>query len=133
MKDNDFFGVKKYNGQYQAFIFYRGNKYTSNYESEELAKLRRLTWELTYFGERATQIRLIKSEYPYLLGYLQVCDFMNFNDDMETIRDIGKRLITDPHCPCMVKKIPETVCPCLPCRTKQRCCCEMYKAKENKN
>ena len=129
-KPNGVIGVRKdirCASSYRAQIYFSSSTHIEKtFRSEELAILRRLTWELMYFDEFAPQIELIKSKYPYLLNYFKVKDHMVFTNDMETIESIGNSLIDDPHCPCMIKKNDNTICPCLPCRTKQHCHCTMF-------
>lgn len=102
------------------------------FRSEEMAILQRLIWELQYFGEFAPQIDLIKREYPYLMNYFQVNKNMTFSNDVALIYSIGTQLMQDPHCPCMLAKNENTLCPCLPCRTKDHCHCGMFVTKETK-
>ena len=64
--------------------------------------------------------------YTPFLNYFKVKDTMVFTNDMETILSIGKYLEIDPHCPCIVAKNDNTICPCLPCRSKQHCHCGMF-------
>lgn len=129
-KPNGVVGVKKdkrCKSSYRAQIYFSSNKHIGKtFRDEELAILRRLTWELIYFDEFAPQIELIREKYPYLLNYFKVKDKMIFTNDMETIKSIGDCLLTEPHCPCMIKKNDNTLCPCLPCREKQHCCCGMF-------
>jgi len=107
----------------------KNKKIEKTFKDKELAILQRLIWELIYFKEYAPQIELIKSEYKYLLGIQQLTG-MTFSDDIELIKDIGTSLKNDPHCPCMLVKNESTICPCLPCRTKQHCCCGLYVKKQ---
>ena len=112
---------------YRAQIYFSSNTHIEKtFKDKESAILRRLTWELMYFGEFAPQMELIEKEYPYLLNYLKVRDKMVFSNDMENIKAIGSKLKQDPHCPCMLKKNDNTLCPCLPCRTQQHCHCEFF-------
>ena len=110
----------------QIYLTQHKTSLSKQYKNKKLAIIRRLTWELIYFQEFAPQIELIKSEYPYLLGYLQIKDKMTFTDDMQTISDIGDFLISDPHCPCSLVKNDNTLCPCIACRNKQKCHCGMF-------
>lgn len=113
---------------YRAQIYFSSNQHIEKiYRDEELAIIQRLCWELMYFRDFAPQIELIKEKYPYLLNYFKVADKMVFNEDIETIKQIGESLIKDPHCPCSVSKNENTICPCLPCRKKQHCHCELFK------
>lgn len=127
---NGVIGVRKdlrCKSSYRAQIYFSSTQHIEKtFNNEELAILRRLTWELIYFDEFAPQIELIKEKYPYLLNYFEIKDKMTFTNDMETIKSIGECLSKDPHCPCIVKKNENTICPCLPCRTVQRCCCGMF-------
>lgn len=129
-KPNGVIGVRKDNrckSSYRAQIYFSSNRHIEKtFRNEEHAIIRRLTWELMYFGEFAPQIELIKTKYPYLLNYFKVKDSMVFTNDIETIQSIGECLIAEPHCPCMIVKNDNTLCPCLPCRSKQHCCCGMF-------
>lgn len=129
-KPNGIIGVRKdkrCKSSYRAQIYFSSNKHIEKtFRNEEYAIIRRLTWELMYFGEFAPQIELIKTKYPYLLNYFKVKDTMVFTNDMETIKSIGDCLLEDLHCPCMIKKNDNTLCPCLPCRSNQHCCCGMF-------
>ena len=129
-KPNEVIGVRKdkrCKSSYRAQIYFSSSMHIEKtFKDKESAILRRLTWELMYFGEFAPQIELIKERYPYLLNYFKIKDHMVFNNDMETLKSIGSYLVNDPHCPCMIKKNDNTLCPCLPCRTKQHCHCEMF-------
>lgn len=123
-------GVRKdtrCNNSYRAQIYLTTNKHIEKtYQDEELAILQRLTWELMYFQDFAPQYELIKNKYPYLMNYIKVADKMVFNHDIKKVKEIGDSLLIDPHCPCMLKKNDNTLCPCLPCRKKQHCHCEMF-------
>lgn len=118
---------KRCKNSWRAQIYLdKGKKIEKTYNDETLAILQRLLWEIIYFGEFAPQIGMIKESYPYLLNYLKVKDKMNFNTDISLIKEIGDSLLLDPHCPCSVVKNENTVCPCLPCRTKSHCHCSMF-------
>ena len=96
------------------------------YKDKELAIIQRLIWELQYFKEFSPQIELIKSDYPYLLGINQLNN-MTFTTDIQLIKNIGDELKLNPHCPCLLNKtLDSTICPCLPCRTKQNCHCGLF-------
>lgn len=127
----DVLGVRKdkrCNNSYRAQIYFTSNQHIEKtYRDKELAIIQRLCWEIMYFGEFAPQIKLIKEKYSYLLSYFKVADKMVFNENIETIRDIGASLLSDPHCPCSIVKNEHTICPCLPCRNKQHCHCELFK------
>ena len=129
-KPNKIIGVRKdprCKSSYRAQIYFSSNQHIEKtFQNEEYAILRRLTWELMYFGEFAPQMELINTKYKYLLNYFKVKDTMVFTNDMETILSIGKHLEVDPHCPCIVAKNDNTICPCLPCRSKQHCHCGMF-------
>lgn len=113
---------------YRAQIYFTSNQHIEKtYQDEEAAIIQRLCWELMYFDEFAPQIDLIKTKYPYLMGYFQVKGQMVFNDDIETVKEIGESLMTDPHCPCTLVKNENSVCPCLPCRKMQHCHCQIFK------
>lgn len=120
---------------YRAQIYFSKTEHIEKtYKDFELAVIQRLCWELMYFNEFAPQIELIKEKYPFLLGYNKVKGKMVFSTDIENIRDIGNCLKNDPHCPCMLVKNENTICPCLPCRAKGKCCCEMFAPiEEDKN
>ena len=79
-----------------------------------------------YFEDFAPQIDLIKEKYPFLLGYQKVKGKMVFNSNIEIVKSVGECLLKNPHCPCMVKQSDNTICPCLSCRSKQHCCCELF-------
>ena len=121
-------GVNKSKGLYRAYIgdVQEGTYLTKYFDNKELAILRRLTWELIYAGEYASQMELIQTEYAYLLNYFKVRETMTFTSDMQTILDIGRHLKQDPHCPCSLVKNENTLCPCIACRTKQYCHCGMF-------
>lgn len=123
-------GVRKderCNNSYRAQIYLSSSQHIEKtFKNKELAIIQRLCWELMYFKEFAPQIELIKEKYPYLLGYKKVQNNMVFNSNIETVKTIGDCLITNPHCPCMIKHNEHTICPCLPCRSKQHCCCELF-------
>lgn len=110
----------------------KGEKLEKTYKDETLAILQRLVWELTYFGEFAPQMKLVEQDYPYLLNYFGVRDTMTFNTDITIIKEIGDSLLVDKHCPCSIVKNENTICPCLPCRTKTHCHCSLFvpKSKE---
>lgn len=119
---------KRCHNSYRAQIYFTSNQHIEKtYRDKELAIIQRLCWELMYFRDFAPQIELIKEKYPYLLNYFKVADKMVFNEDIETIRQIGESLIKDSHCPCSASKNENTICPCLPCRKKQHCHCELFK------
>lgn len=110
----------------QIFID-KNNKIEKTYKDKELAIIQRLIWELQFFGEFSPQLELIKSNYNSLLGYFQIKDKMKFSDDIELIKNICDELNINPHCPCLLNKTSDTtICPCLPCRNVQKCCCGLY-------
>ena len=113
---------------YRAQIYLSSNEYINKtYKDKELAIIQRLCWELMYFRDFAPQIDLIKEKYPYLLNYFKVADKMVFNENIEVVKEIGDSLILDSHCPCSLLKNDNTICPCLPCRKKQYCHCNLFK------
>lgn len=97
------------------------------YQDKELAIIQRLIWELKYFKEFSPQIDLIKEKYKYLLGYNKICDYMDFDDDIEHIKKVGEHLLKDEHCPCSLIKNESTICPCEKCRNEHTCHCGIFK------
>ena len=132
--DSGVIGVRKdtrCKDSWRAQIYFNQTEHIEKtYKDKELAIIQRLIWELKYFHEFAPQIDLIKSNYPYLLGYSEVCDFMNFSDDIEHIQKIGKHLIKDKHCPCSLIKDETTICPCVTCRNEHECHCGIFERKK---
>ena len=110
---------------WHCYIEVNTKKYNKTYKDKELAIIQRLVWELQYFKEFSPQMDLIKSNYPYLLGINKIKD-MKFNSDIKLIKDIGDKLKSNPHCPCLLKQTKNTICPCLPCREKQICHCGLF-------
>ena len=131
--DSGVIGVRKderCKNSWRAQIYFNQTEHIEKtYKDKELAIIQRLIWELKYFKEFAPQIDLIKSKYPYLLGYNQVSEHMDFTNNVELIQKIGKRLLSDPHCPCVLIKDEATVCPCLKCRTEYECHCGIFTKK----
>lgn len=118
---------KRCKNSYRAQIYFSSSQHIEKtFKDRESAIIQRLCWELMYFKDFAPQIDLIKEKYKYLLGYQKVIGKMVFNSDIDTIKSIGECLLKNPHCPCMVKQNDNTICPCLPCRSKQFCCCELF-------
>lgn len=116
---------------WRSQIYISKNKHLEKtYTDKNLAIIQRLIWELVYFKEYAPQIELIRNTYPYLMSYLTVSEKMSFSDDVAMIEKLGDKLKSDPHCPCMIIRNEDTVCPCLPCREHQHCHCGMFVAKE---
>lgn len=112
---------------YRAQIYLSSSQHIERtFKDKDLAIIQRLCWELMYFQDFAPQIELIKEQYPYLLGYQKLKGKMVFNSDMEMIKSIGDCLKKNPHCPCMLKQNDNTICPCLPCRSTQHCCCQLF-------
>ena len=112
---------------YRAQIYLSSSQHIERtFKNKELAIIQRLCWEIMYFKDFAPQIDLIKEKYPYLLGYKKVEGKMVFNSNIETIKSVGECLLQNPHCPCMIKQNDNTICPCLPCRSKKHCCCELF-------
>lgn len=110
---------------WMAFIEVNGTRYTKNYKLKEYAIIQRFIWELKYYGKFSPQMELIKSMYPNLVNVMTL-ENMRINDDIELVTDILGRLKLDSHCPCMIIKNENTICPCLPCRVNQHCCCGLY-------
>ena len=111
---------------WRAQIYFNRTKHIEKtFKDKELAIIQRLIWELIYFKDFAPQIELIKTKYPYLLGINKITE-MTFNSDIKLIKELGDSLIENPHCPCMIKQTDDTICPCLPCRSKQYCRCGMF-------
>lgn len=71
----------------------------------------------------------IPDKYKFFKAYLTL-DGMELNENIVKVREIVSKLILDPHCPCMLKQNENTVCACLPCRTKKHCCCGLYVRKD---
>jgi ferredoxin-thioredoxin reductase catalytic subunit len=123
-------GVRKDNrckNSWRAQIYFnRTDHIEKTYKDKELAIIQRLIWELKYFKEFAPQIELIKSKYPYLMGYNLVCNDMDFSENISLIKKIGDRLLEDPHCPCSLKKDDTTICPCDQCQKNNECHCGIF-------
>lgn len=116
-----------------SYIENNNKRYNKTFKTKQEAIIQRFIWELQFFGEFSPQIELIKSNYKPLLGYFQVKDKMKFTDDIELIKNICDELNINPHCPCMLNKTSDTtICPCLPCRNIQKCCCGLYVPINNK-
>ena len=74
---------------------------------------------------------IIPKRYAFLLGYFSLKD-MELTEDVFTFKEMLKKLKeNDGYCPCALKKIPNTKCPCLSCRSKNNCHCGLYERKGN--
>ena len=77
-------------------------------------------------GKNAKSINTIKQKYPYLLGVLKN-ENMKFNDNTKLVEKLIKALEkTNNYCPCIVKKEPDTICPCRKMREENECICGLY-------
>ncbi len=124
-------GVSKNHNNWQAKLKNKNIIFNKTFKTKEEAIIQRLIWELQCLKDNSPQIDLINKEYTFLLNILKV-DNMKFNSDITKIIEIGKALKQSPYCPCMLTQNNNTICPCLPCRTKQYCCCGLFVKVENK-
>ena len=52
---------------------------------------------------------------------------MKLNPDKEFVKEVGKRIkANEGHCPCVIVKTPDTICPCKEKRENNHCCCGLY-------
>lgn len=75
----------------------------------------------------------IPSKYAFLIGYFGL-ENMELTEDSYTFWEMLKRIReNDGYCPCALKKVDATRCPCLACRKYQNCHCGLYeKIEDNK-
>lgn len=126
-KEGEIVGVyKTVNNTYYSHLDYNSKTYNRNFKTFEEAKLYRYILELNYCREFSPQIDLIKNEYPHLLKVLDLPN-MKINEDIKRVKEVLSELEIDSHCPCMIVKNENTICPCLPCRNKNICICELFK------
>lgn len=118
-------GVSKNHNNWQAKLKNKDIIFNKTFKTKEEAIIQRLIWELECLKDNSPQIDLINKEYTFLLNILKV-DNMKFNSDITKVIEIGKALKQSPYCPCMLTQNDNTICPCLPCRTKQYCCCGLF-------
>lgn len=120
---------------YRAQLFFSSNQHIERtFRDKELAIIQRLLWEMMYFGEFAPNIDLITVKYPYILNYSKVKSHMVFSSDIETVKEIGDKLLEDYHCPCSIRKNENTICPCIACRNVSKCHCSLFvPIQEDKN
>ena len=68
----------------------------------------------------------IPSKYAFLIGYFDL-ENMELTEDTYTFKEMIKRIHeNEGYCPCALKKIEATKCPCLACRKYQNCHCGLY-------
>lgn len=118
-------------GKWEGRMIFDGITKRKLFDNKEDAMLYRYILELENLGEDAPQIERIKENYPYLLNYISVRNEMKFSDDIENIKMIGNKLLGNPHCPCSIVESDKTICPCVPCRSVQKCHCGMFVKKDN--
>lgn len=71
----------------------------------------------------------IPSKYAFLIGYFDL-ENMDLTEDTYTFKEMIKRIYeNEGYCPCALKKIEATKCPCLACRKYQNCHCGLYEKK----
>ena len=71
----------------------------------------------------------IPSKYAFLFGYFKLND-MELTEDTYTFKEMLKRIRdNDGYCPCALKKVEATKCPCFGCRNVGVCHCGLYERK----
>lgn len=117
---------KTRNNTWAAQICVNNKTINKNFKDKDSAILFRYILELNNWGYNSPQLEKIEKEYPQLLGYFKVNKTMKITEDISLAKEIITKLKQDPHCPCMLKKTEDTLCPCAPCRLKQICCCGLF-------
>lgn len=115
-----------------SYIKIGDKKIKKTFKNFNDAKLYRFILELNYFNKFAPQIEIIKNEYPHLLHVLNLSN-MKINEDIDRVKEVLNELKETPYCPCMIVQNENTICPCLPCRTKSICICKLFKNIENES
>ena len=95
---------------WQSTIEINGKKKTKNYKTKEDAVLQRYIWELNAWGKNAPQLDIIEKEFPRLVSAVQ--NGYAISDNVKLVKIILNKLDKDEHCPCSIKKIEDTKCPC---------------------
>lgn len=116
---------KRCNNSWMSRIYVGNIILTKSFKNENDAILQRFIWELNYFRDYSPQLSLIKNKYPHLLHILKLNKF-NINYNIERVKEVLSELKDSPYCPCMVVQNTNTICPCLPCRTKNVCICKLF-------